>query len=98
MPTEGCADPRIPGNLQKRLRLEGQMATRNVFVSVGATSNEEQEVFVRAVEDRLRSESLVPHTVGRNTFSSDAPLKKVIELLESCEGVVVIALERSFFP
>jgi hypothetical protein len=74
------------------------MATRNVFVSVGATSNEEQEVFVRAVEDRLRSESLVPHTVGRNTFSSDAPLKKVIELLESCEGVVVIALERSFFP
>jgi hypothetical protein len=36
--------------------------------------------------------------VGRNTFSSDAPLKKVIELLDSCQGVVVIALERSFFP
>jgi hypothetical protein len=74
------------------------MATRNIFVSLGATSNEEQEAFVRAVEDRLRSEGLVPHTVGRNTFSSDAPLKKVIELLESCQGVVVIALERSFFP
>ena len=73
------------------------MATRNIFVSLGATSNEEQEVFVRAVEDRLHSEGLIPHTVGRNTFSSGAPLKKVTELLESCQGVVVIALERSFF-
>jgi hypothetical protein len=74
------------------------MATRNIFVSVGTSSNEAQEVFVRAVEDRLRSEGLIPHTVGRNTFSSDAPLKKVIELLDSCQGAVVIALERSFFP
>jgi hypothetical protein len=74
------------------------MATRNIFVSVGATSNEKQETFVRAVEDRLRSEGLMPHTVGRNTFSSDAPLKTVVELLDSCQGTVVIALERSFFP
>jgi hypothetical protein len=88
----------LPIALNRNSDLEGHVATRNVFVSVGATSNEEQEVFVRAVEDRLRSEGLIPHTVGRNTFSSDAPLKKVIELLESCQGVVVIALERSFFP
>jgi hypothetical protein len=67
----------------------------NIFVSVGATSNEKQETFVRAVEDRLRSEGLIPQTVGRNAFSSDAPLKK---LLDSCQGTVVIALERSFFP
>ena len=74
------------------------MGDRNIFVSIGATSNEQQEVFVRAVEDRLRSEGLIPHTVGRNTFSSDAPLKKITELLDGCEGAVVIALERSFFP
>ena len=74
------------------------MATRNIFVSVGATCSEEQEVFVRAVEDRLRSEGLIPQTVGRNTFSSDSPLMTITELLESCQGAVVIALERSFFP
>jgi hypothetical protein len=74
------------------------MGTRNIFMSVGATSNEEQEAFVRAVEDRLRSEGLIPHTVGRNTFGADAPLKKVVELLDTCEGAVIIALERSFFP
>jgi hypothetical protein len=74
------------------------MEFRNIFVSVGATSNEQQEIFVRAVEERLRNEGFIPHTVGRNTFSSDAPLKKVTELLDSCDGAVVIALERSFFP
>jgi hypothetical protein len=74
------------------------MTTLDVFVSVGGTATAEQEAFVRAVEDRLRSEGLVPHTVGRNTFSSDAPLKTVTELMEKCSGTVVIALERSYFP
>lgn len=74
------------------------MKELNVFVSVGGTATERQEAFVRAVEDRLCAEGLVPHTVGRNTFSADAPLKAVTELLERCAGIVVIALERSYFP
>ena len=69
----------------------------NVFVSVGGTATEQQEMFIRAVEDRLRSEGLIPHTVGRNTFSYDAPLKAVTELLDRCSGTVVIALERTYF-
>jgi hypothetical protein len=69
----------------------------NVFVSVGSTATEQQESFVRAVEDRLRSEGLIPHSVGRNTFSADAPLKTVIELMDKCSGTVVIALERMYF-
>jgi hypothetical protein len=73
------------------------MNERSVFVSVGSTATEQQEVFVRAVEDRLRSEGLVPHTVGRNTFSAEAPLKAISELLDKCAGTVVIALERSYF-
>jgi hypothetical protein len=73
------------------------MTTLDVFVSVGGTATAEQEAFIRAVEDRLRSEGLVPHTVGRNTFSSDAPLKTVTELMDKCSGTVVIALERSYF-
>ena len=69
-----------------------------VFISVGGTATDQQEAFVRAVEDRLRSEGLIPHTVGRNTFSSDAPLKAVTQLMDTCSGRVVIALERSYFP
>jgi len=69
----------------------------NIFVSVGGTATEEQESFVRAVEERLRSEGMTPRTVGRNSFSADAPLKAVQQLLGTCAGTVVIALERYHF-
>ena len=68
----------------------------NVFVSVGSTSSPGHEEFVRAVEDRLRAEGLVPQTVGRNVFSADSPFIAVTKLMESCSGVVVIALERLY--
>ena len=74
------------------------MPDLDVFVSVGATATDQQEAFVRAIEDRLRSEGLVPHTVGRNTFQADAPLKTVTGLMDKCAGTVVIALERTYFP
>ncbi|WP_419271536.1 hypothetical protein [Paracoccus sp. T5] len=69
-----------------------------IFLSVGGTSNVDQERFVQAVENRLRAEGLSPNTVGQNTFSVDAPLKTVEGLMDRCAGMVVLALERSFFP
>jgi hypothetical protein len=71
---------------------------RKIFVSVGRTSTPAQEDFVRAIEDRLCSEGLKPCTVGRNTWTAGAPLKKVTELMAECMGAVVIALERTYFP
>lgn len=73
------------------------MSELNVFVSVGGPATDKQEAFVRAVEDRLRIEGFIPHTVGRNAFSSDAPLKTITELLDKCSATVVIALERTYF-
>jgi len=71
---------------------------KKIFVSVGKTSTAEQEEFVRSIEDRLRGEGLNPCTVGRNTFTAGAPLKKVSELMSECSGAVVIAFERTYFP
>jgi hypothetical protein len=85
-------------NVNNRQSLGGEMEEYNAFVSVGATANEKQEAFVRAVEERLRSEGVIPHTVGRNTFSADSPLKTVMELMEKCHGTVIVALERTYFP
>lgn len=70
----------------------------SVFVSVGTTSSEQQESFVRAIEDRLRTEGLSPHTLGRDTWSADAPLRVITELMDRCVGVVVVALERTYYP
>lgn len=70
----------------------------DVFVSVGTGLNQKQEAFVSAIENRLRAEGLNPCTVGRNTFSIDTPLKTVTNLMDRCEGTMVIALERYFSP
>lgn len=53
------------------------MSQLNVFLSVGSGSvgNSEQETFVQAIENRLRSEGPTPCTLGRNHSSSEAPLR-----------------------
>lgn len=73
------------------------MDTPKVFISVGGTANNQQEDFVKLIEDRLRSENLIPCTVGRNNFSADSPLVSVKELMNDCSGILVVALERTFF-
>jgi hypothetical protein len=74
------------------------MTDLKVFVSIGGTATDKQESFIRAVEDRLRAEGISPHTVGRNTFSADSPLKAITELMNDCSGAVVIAFERTYYP
>jgi hypothetical protein len=74
------------------------MGSRKVFLSVGSASNPTQERFISAIEGRLRQEGLDPHTVGRTTHPSGAPLKAVESLMDECVGTVVLALERSHFP
>ena len=66
----------------------------NIFVSVGSTANQAQENFVKAIEDRLRTEGLNPQTVGRTYFTADSPFIGINKLMDTCQGVVVIALER----
>jgi hypothetical protein len=73
------------------------MSEIKVFVSVGITDNENQKAFVAAVEQRLRSENLIPCTVGRNVFTAEAPLKAVVKLMNECKGAIIIATERIYF-
>ena len=73
------------------------MEQPKVFISVGGTATTQHEEFVRSIENRLRSENLSPNTVGRNKFSADSPLKAVKDLMDECSGVLVIALERTYF-
>jgi hypothetical protein len=71
---------------------------KNIFISVGTPVTPEQEDFITEVENRLQNEGLIPNTVGRNTFSADSPLKTINDLMDNCCGVVIIALERTYFP
>ena len=68
----------------------------DVFVSVGSGLTDQQERFVSAVEAYLRANDLEPHTLDRNSWSSEKPLKAIRDLMETCSGAVVIALERTY--
>jgi len=72
--------------------------TVDVFLSVGRTSTDDQERLVASLEATLRSLEVAPRTVGRNDFSSKAPLKRIEEVLGECHGTVVLAFERSWAP
>ena len=70
------------------------MVSRQVFVSVGRTASQRQEVFAREVESFLRKRGYTPRTVGRTDFSYEKPLKKIVQVMGECSGTIVIALER----
>jgi len=65
-----------------------------VFLSVGRTSNDKQEAFVKNIEQYMQMNQLTPQTVGRTYFSSKQPLVAVSELMHQCAGTIVLAYER----
>jgi hypothetical protein len=77
---------------------EGAKAVARIYLSVGSGLSDAQEAFVQSLEARIAAAGMSTHTVGRNEFSSDAPLIAVRSLMESCDGVIVLALERLRFP
>ena len=67
-----------------------------VFLSVGSSFNDDQEKFIKAIENYLEANDLIPQTVGRTYYSSLQPLKAVEELMQQCHGTIILALERSY--
>jgi hypothetical protein len=70
------------------------MSTK-IFLSVGRTYTPQQEIFVSSLESFLTSQGLIPQTVGRTYFSSQQPLKAVMELMDECAGTIILAFERT---
>jgi hypothetical protein len=65
-----------------------------VFVSVGRTSTTRQEEFVSGIERHMLDHGLLPQALGRNYWSSQQPLKAIVELMNQCAGVAIIGFER----
>jgi hypothetical protein len=69
----------------------------DIFISVGRISTRGEEVFLRAVDDLLKSHGLNPRTVGRTDFVDKNPVRKVLDVMKDCSGIIVIASERMAF-
>lgn len=49
-----------------------------------------------SLEEFMRSQGIIPQTVGRTYFSSQQPLVAVAELMRQCSGTLVVAFERTY--
>jgi hypothetical protein len=65
-----------------------------VFLSVGATYNEQQETFVSAFETFLSQNGCERLTVGRGNYFASQPIVAARDLMQTADGVVVIAFTR----
>ena len=65
-----------------------------VFLSVGATYNEQQENFVSAFETFLSQNGCERLTVGRGNYFASQPIVAARDLMQTADGVVVIAFTR----
>src|SRR5215212_1031896 len=71
--------------------------TPDVFLSVGTTFRPEQEAFVQAIMQHLRTSGLTPRAIDRTDYrKAGAPLKNTVELMKECSGTVLIAFERKY--
>ena len=69
---------------------------QKIFLSVGRTYTQQQEEFVSSLEEFMRSQGIIPQTVGRTYFSSQQPLVAVAELMRQCSGTLVVPADS--FP
>jgi hypothetical protein len=65
-----------------------------VFLSVGATYNGKQETFVSAFETFLSQNGCERLTVGRGNYFASQPIVAARNLMQTADGVVVIAFTR----
>jgi hypothetical protein len=65
-----------------------------IFLSVGSAYNEQQEAFVSTFEAFLGQNGCERLTVGRGSYFASQPIVAARELMQSADGVVVIAFTR----
>lgn len=81
------------------LTLHNQCSTidnmnENIFISRPTHIGEEFEVHYCAFERLLISDGLQPYRLGAGSYTLDAPLKGVIDLMDICKGAIVLGYPK----
>ena len=67
-----------------------------VFLSYASPYNEEQRLFIKKVQDFLRSRGLEPRTLGVTDYDNDEPLTAIRRLMLESNGLLAIAFRRYY--
>jgi hypothetical protein len=66
----------------------------NIFISHPTPHNESQKKFLFLIETFLKENDLNPTNLGKNNWSSRAPLQPIKEIMANCKAAIIIGLER----
>lgn len=70
--------------------------TIQIFLSYPKPYTSSQESFIRQVKDNLIDNGFIPRTLGVTDYDMNAPLVKIREMMEECEGLLSIAFRRAY--
>lgn len=68
----------------------------NIFLSFPTPHLSNQKAFIDKMEAYVRTQGLVPCTMGTSNYDMDAPLAGIRRLLVGCCGLLAVAFRRSF--
>ena len=73
------------------------MAKKNVFISMGSPFAEQQGKFLDALIDLLHSCDVEPRVINKTDYPTGNPLKDISRIMRECQGVIIVAYERTYF-
>lgn len=69
-----------------------------IFISAGTVATPAQQQAIEIVSTCLENAGLSPRRMGVNEWSYDQPLRAIRKVIAECDGIAVVAFERSSFP
>ena len=70
---------------------------KHVFISIGTPYADPQRQFLDALMDLLRSCDIEPRAIDKTEFVTQNPLKDISRIMRECDGVIIVAYERTYF-
>jgi len=75
---------------------EWQMASKNVFISMGRRYLDQHKDFLKALMALLDEYGVRPRVIDETDYPSENPLSDIAEVLRECSGAIIVAHERTF--
>jgi hypothetical protein len=73
------------------------MTKKNVFISIGSQFADQQGKFLDGLIDLLRSCDIEPRVINKTDYPTGNPLKDISRIMRECQGVIIVAYERTYF-
>jgi hypothetical protein len=83
-----------PGSADFMVSIKDGIVGANIFISAGSPSTTEQQEFLDALMDTIRSGGHRPRVINKTDPLYEQPLNGIRKVLSQCDGALIAAYER----